>query len=186
MRLIIFCHATSVARSVLIVALQRVDLVLAVDDRRQRSPSSARSPDACSCTAVRFDFALETLCCDMNVRPPSSTTNAATGRDGTRRDLRPPRRDRPTAGVARQQVDDGADAGAAEREPDRRGKVRIEARELLVGEADVAERDELALDGPARPAHRRAPTAARSSPGSWAPPPVTTMRSSGDEPGWLR
>src|SRR5207302_10819262 len=42
---------------------------------------------------------------------------------------------------------DGADAGAAEREPDRGGKIRIEARELLFGEADVAERDELARAG---------------------------------------
>ena len=121
----------------------------------------------------------------MNVRPPSTTTNAAPAATHLRRDLRAPRR----AGRlprARQQVDDGADAGAAEREPDRGRKVRVEARELLVGEADVAERDELARTGllDRHADERRQPLGQAGE--LRARHRSTTMRSSGDEPGWLR
>ena len=143
MRLIIRCHATSVASSVLMSPCS-----LLIWFWRSMTGASCAScatqlstPDPARRCAV--DFALRDTLLRHVRQSAEQHANAAAAATHLGSIFAAPHASADVPGAG-QQVDDGADAGAAERETDRGRQVRIEARQLLVGEADVAERDELA------------------------------------------
>ena len=141
----------------------------------------------CASTAAFSSCLSDRLCLARYVGTPSNTISpaaiASTGlsalEDGRSAALR-------LAACTRREVDDDADAGTTEREPDGSRQVRVEARVVVLGEPDVTDLELLhaALAGSAGTPTSDDRRSAR--PGSCDAPPVTAIRTSREVPGWFR